>query len=160
SSGVCFTGSLSVETFTGISIIRSMSHKTQKTQVYGETELLLCCARTRMEPDIEERIQMLLRESLDWKYLLARAWRNGFMPLLYHNLSAACPEAVPVRPLAQLRNHFFANAANSFLLTEELRKLLDRFETHGISAISYKGPVLAAFIYGNLLLRESGDLDI
>jgi hypothetical protein len=34
------------------------------------------------------------------------------------------------------------------------------FETHQIPAISFKGPVLAASVYGNLALREFLDLDI
>ena len=34
------------------------------------------------------------------------------------------------------------------------------FESHGVSAIPYKGPVLAASAYGNLGLREFVDIDV
>lgn len=32
-------------------------------------ELLLCCARTRMEPGTTERVRQLLKEEIDWNYL-------------------------------------------------------------------------------------------
>jgi hypothetical protein len=53
-----------------------------------------------------------------------------------------------------------ANSARNFRLTAELLKILALFEGHGISAIPFKGPVDAILIYGNLALREFGDLDI
>jgi hypothetical protein len=46
------------------------------------------------------------------------------------------------------------------LVTEELLKLLTLFEAHALPAIPYKGPVIAAFVYGNLSLRQFADLDI
>jgi len=82
------------------------------------------------------------------------------MPLLYHNLSSIAPEALPPSALAQLRGYFYANARYCFHLIHELLELLDLFHAHGIPAIPYKGPVLAASIYGNPLLRQAGDLDI
>ncbi len=39
-------------------------------------------------------------------------------------------------------------------------KLLKAFENHGITAIPFKGPVLAASAYKNIALRQFGDLDI
>ncbi len=42
----------------------------------------------------------------------------------------------------------------------ELQRILDIFKSHGITAIPYKGPVLAIQAYGNLAFREFGDLDI
>jgi hypothetical protein len=79
---------------------------------------------------------------------------------LYQSLNTTCPEAVPKANLAQLRNYFHANAQRNLFLTQELLKLLTLFKTNGISAIPYKGPVLAVAVYGNLALRQFGDLDI
>ncbi len=45
-------------------------------------------------------------------------------------------------------------------LTRELLKLLGLFDAHGVRAIPYKGPTLAAIAYGNLALREFDDLDV
>ncbi len=111
-------------------------------------ELLLHCAKTCLEAEEE------------WTYLVETALAHGVMPLLYRSLHAACPNAVPKEILEQLRDHFYANAARNLFLTKELLKLLHLLEAHKILAIPYKGPILAAFIYGNLALREFGDLDI
>jgi len=82
------------------------------------------------------------------------------MPLLYRSLSTVCPDALPRAVLDKLRLRFYANARLNFVLTEELLGLLDLFQAHGIAAIPYKGPALAAAVYRNLALRQAGDLDI
>jgi hypothetical protein len=45
-------------------------------------------------------------------------------------------------------------------MTGELIRLLDLFEAHGIAAIPYKGPTLAALAYGNVAFRVFSDLDL
>jgi len=126
----------------------------------SELELLFCCARTCVDPISAKRIRSLLREDMDWSYLLQTASRWRVMPLLYWNLNAICPEDVPEAILAQLGDHFLTNAQHNLFLTGELLKLLNLLERHGIPAIPLKGPVLAASIYGNLAFRCFGDLDI
>lgn len=127
---------------------------------HPEAELLLCCARTCMDSERAERIRALLREDIDWAYLLRIALRHRMMPLLYWNLHATCPEAVPQVLLDQLQDHFHANVRHNLFLTGELLKLLQLFKGAGISALPFKGPVLAASVYGNLSLRQFSDLDI
>lgn len=82
------------------------------------------------------------------------------MPLLHQSLNNTCSEAVPQDILTQLRNHFHANAIRNLFLTNKLLKLLNLFEAQGISAIPYKGPILAASVYKSLSLRQFCDLDI
>ena len=125
-----------------------------------EIELLLCCARTQPSPEIGQQIQTLAQQSLDWSYLLQTAARHSVLPLLYQNLRTLCPEAVPKPVLSELRNFFHTNAAHSLFLTQELLKILKLFQDNDIPAIPFKGPVLAVSVYGNLALRQFGDLDI
>jgi len=127
----------------------------------SEVELLLLCARTRVDSEIAGRVETLLKEDIDWNYVLEIAGRHGVMPLLYWNLNAICPEAVPKPILDQLREYFQRNAQINMLMAGELLKLLNLFKANGISAVPYKGPALAATIYGNLALRPRFlDLDI
>src|SRR5215204_537674 len=127
----------------------------------SEVELLLLCARTRMDSETAGRVATLLKEDIDWNYVLEIAGRHGVMPLLYWNLNAICPEAVPKPILDQLREYFQKNAQINMLMAGELLKLLNLFKANGISAVPYKGPALAATIYGNLALRPRFlDLDI
>jgi Uncharacterised nucleotidyltransferase len=125
-----------------------------------EDELLLCCARTSIDANRAAQIQALLREDLDWAHLIEIASMNGMTPLLYRSLSAICPEAVPGASMEQLRDQFEANTRYNLYLTAELLKLLDLLETHGIPALPFKGPVLAASVYSDLSLRQFDDLDI
>lgn len=125
-----------------------------------EDELVLRCARVSVNPEEADRIAVLLQEDLDWEYLLAMAGRHRVVPLLYWHLDAISPEAVPKTILDRLRNYFHGNNLRNLFLTGELLELLRAFEARGLPIIAYKGPVLAASVYGNLALREFGDLDI
>jgi hypothetical protein len=52
------------------------------------------------------------------------------------------------------------NAQRNLFLAATLLKLLRLLEAHGTPAVPFKGPVLAVVAYGNLALRQFGDLDI
>lgn len=80
--------------------------------------------------------------------------------LLYWHLDAFCSDAVPESVFEHLRDHFHANSLRKLFLTGELLRLLNAFKLQGIPAIPYKGPALAASVYGNLALRDFNDLDI
>ena len=125
-----------------------------------ENRLLLCCARNHIDSIRAEQIKTLLHENLDWDYLLQTAFSHKVTPLLYCSLNSTCPEAVPQARLAQLRDYFHSNARRNLFLTGELLKILNLFSTHRIPAIAFKGPVLAASVYGQLVLRQFCDLDI
>ncbi|HEY9846096.1 MAG TPA: nucleotidyltransferase family protein, partial [Candidatus Caenarcaniphilales bacterium] len=125
-----------------------------------EVELLLCCARTTLDPGIAERMRTLLQANLNWKFLVEIAFCHGVTPLLFWHLKAAAPEAVPTACWLQLQTYFHTNARRNLFLTGELLPLLKFFEAHNIPAIAFKGPLLALSVYGNLALRQFGDLDI
>ncbi|MBC1224356.1 nucleotidyltransferase family protein [Nostoc sp. UCD121] len=135
------------------------SHTKESVATNPEIDLLVCCVRTCIDSKTAERIKTLLQQEIDWTYLIHLASRHGVMPLLYQSLNT-CPEVVPKTILGQLRSYFHANALHNLFLTQELLKLLELFQENNIRAIAYKGPVLAASVYGNLSLRQFSDLDI
>ena len=125
-----------------------------------EDALLLSCARTHVDLADAERIRAQTRVELDWKYLIRTACRHGVLPLIYRSLNTTCAAAVPNVPLNKLRTLFHTNARANLLTTGDLLKLLSMLEEHGIAAIPFKGPVLAASAYGDVSLRQYMDLDI
>jgi hypothetical protein len=146
---------------TSISVAPSqLSIKESAQTTRPEIELLLCCARTQPSSEISQQIQNLVQQSINWDFLLQTAARHKVLPLLYQNLKTLCPEAVPKPVLSELRNFFHTNAARNLFLTQELLKILKLFQDNDIPVIPFKGPVLAASVYGNLALRQFGDLDI
>jgi hypothetical protein len=135
-------------------------HNGSGGEIRPEIELLLCCARLHVKPEGSLRLRGLLRQELDWDYLLGAASIHGVIPLLYHHLKANGPEAIPAPVWSRLQEESFQNTAWNLFLTRELLKILALFEAEGISAIPFKGPALAAFAYGNLSLRQFSDLDL
>jgi hypothetical protein len=121
---------------------------------------LLCCARTVVEPHQAERIKALVQQSINWEWLLELAIGHAVMPLLAKNLSTVCPDAVPEAVGQQLRVYSYQLTLRNLSLTGELCRLLQLLEEHDIQAIPFKGPILAALVYGNIALRQFGDLDI
>jgi hypothetical protein len=113
-----------------------------------------------MDSETAERIRTLLRAHIDWQYLTATARQHRVMPLLYWNLQAVCPAAVPATTMDQLRRYFHTITLGNLFLVRELCSLLSMLDAHGIPAIPYKGPVLAISVYGNLALRQFRDLDV
>jgi hypothetical protein len=125
-----------------------------------EAELLLRTARVVLGGAAADRVRALLRHGLDWARLLGAAEAHGTAPLLYWHLSRLAPAAVPGAVLEDLRHRFLNNARRSLLLTGELLRLLGLFAAHGVRAVPFKGPTLAAYAYGNLALRQFTDLDL
>jgi len=124
-----------------------------------EPKLLLCAARQFVSSEPAEGFPELLRHVTDWPRLFELASRHGVSPLvaqLLHQFDRPLPEFCATQLQAESRER----ARQSLYLTAELLKVLDLFETHSIPALAFKGPVLAASLYGNIALRESVDLDI
>lgn len=126
----------------------------------AETELLLCCARLVLEPGGRERILRLLESGVDWARVLAMAGENGLLPLLYRHLNALPAGALPKDVLVELWGRHEATSRRNHARVIELLQILQLFDANGIPAIPYKGPALAVSVYGDVALREFGDLDI
>ncbi|MFB2939260.1 nucleotidyltransferase family protein [Aerosakkonemataceae cyanobacterium BLCC-F154] len=129
-------------------------------KVCPELEVLLICATTLVTEERVDRLKILLQGNIDWASLLKKASQHKLMPLLYSNLNSICPEAVPKAILTKLKIDFQYHTRRCLFLCGELVRLLNLFEEQGIAVLPFKGPVLAASAYGNLLLRQFGDLDI
>ena len=122
-----------------------------------EDKLLLLCARTAPESETKAKIRSLIDEGVNWDHLIQRAAQQRLTQLLYWNLKDF---SIPETVLTELKESFEENARGNLLMLGELLKVLKLFASEGISAVSYKGPVLAILAYGNLSLRQFNDLDI
>lgn len=125
-----------------------------------EAELILSCARTRMDARSAARCVALARGPLDWGRLIGTAAPHGVVPLLHMHLGALCADAVPTEALGRMRTHCRRAQARGLAQAGDLLEIVRRFAEAGVPVLPYKGPTLAAALYGNLALRESGDLDV
>ena len=121
---------------------------------------MLCCGRICPDQASAERIRILLNLDLDWAYLTGLATRLKTKPLLFWNLQACGSEFVPPTVLNQLKNSFQNNAWFNHFLSQKVADLVEMFQQNGISVIPFKGVSLAASLYGDLTLRQTGDLDM
>jgi hypothetical protein len=125
-----------------------------------EIALVLCCSRTHMDTSGQELLQSLVQSGIDWPKVAALAVGHGIVPLVLQNLATHCAASVPSLQREQLKLHRLAIASWNLYLTQALLRVLTILNSEGIRALPFKGPTLAAAIYGNLAGRQSSDLDI
>ncbi len=125
-----------------------------------ETAVLRCCGRARLSPEHRARLRELLAQRIDWDILLGLARGHGMVPLLSRHLLAHADPLVPAAARDSLRRHVTESARRTLALTGELLRLLRLLRDAHIPALVLKGPVLALAAYGDLTLREFGDLDL
>ncbi len=109
---------------------------------------------------VAEKIRALAAGPLDWDFVFTAAAENSITPLLILQLRATAADVLPAGVRERLRDAARAHVASSLFWTAELIKITEAFRAAGIQVIPYKGPVLAAQAYGDITLREYGDLDI
>ena len=113
--------------------------QTKTSEIRPEDELLLSCARIRLDSGRASRIRELAQMDLSWDYLLKSAGRHGLIPLLYRHLHATAG-VIPGSVLERLRKLVHANAARNLLLTSELLAILPLLQAEGILAIPFAAP--------------------
>jgi hypothetical protein len=145
-------------------IASTVAHSQEKALVVPEWNLLLAAAL----PDATEIDLARLRTSfekatldraVEWESLLLLADEHGLSSLLYQNLTRAS-DLVPAQVIAKLRQRYASNVHKSLFLARELIRVLDCLDALGIEAISYKGVALSELYYGDLALRQPGDIDL
>jgi hypothetical protein len=122
--------------------------------------LLLRCISPETDSQTVQQIKTLAQGQIDWQSLVQIAKAHRVMPLLYNRLSTACPQTVPASLLNELRYYCKNIAIRNLSTTAELRRLLLLMKSQGIDTLPYKGPMLTQMLYGDLELRQFGDLDI
>jgi hypothetical protein len=142
----------------------SPAAQTRTGSVPSAWDLLLAAGSADAAGSDLARLRFLLERALsertfDWDGLRRLADENGTSSLLYLNLSRLT-DLVPAPTLAALRQRYESNVHKSLFLARELIRILDCLATRGIAAIPYKGIVLSELYYGDMALRQPGDLDL
>jgi hypothetical protein len=123
---------------------------------------------------LDEEESLFIRDYLarllasDIRHLTALASRHGILPLVYRTLKRVAREhSSLLSPLSSLelllsglQSAYRAIARRNMLMSAELIRLVELLEGHGIGVLAFKGPVLAQMAFGDITLRQYGDLDI
>src|SRR6185436_7622899 len=116
-----------------------------------ENELLLSVAR-REVPDA------LVRQQLDWDYVVATARAHGLLPLLHKHVGTS--ELVPGHVLSYLKREAVANSQSMLHLAGKQLRIYKLFKEHRLPVAIFKGALLAQMAYGEMSLRQAGDIDM
>jgi hypothetical protein len=125
-----------------------------------EKQLLICCARTGKQAGFREQIRQLLGSPIDWDLLLVEAHNHSVTPLVCRQLALAASDVLDPARLQQLKQTGRGYAMRNLVLSAELVTIMSLFQSAGLQAIPYKGPVLAVQAYDDVALRQFEDLDI
>jgi hypothetical protein len=116
-----------------------------------ENELLLSVARRDVS-------HALVRQQLDWDYVVATARAHGLLPLLQKHVADAA--VVPGHVLSCLKREAVANSQSMLHLAGKQLRIYKLFQEHGIPVAIFKGALLAQMAYGEISLRQAGDIDM
>jgi len=125
-----------------------------------ELKILLYCRRASLNTEDGVKLQQLLTQRVDWDRLMALAKRHGLRPLLHRTIASLEHAGIPAKMRHQLKLAYFQNVADTLMLNSELDSVLTALDEVDIPVIPHKGVTLGTYIYGNAVLRESGDIDI
>lgn len=121
-----------------------------------EWQLLLAASRADRSP---EEISSLLQLPIPWNKLLGLAENHGVSPLLYRAL-IPFPKSIPDDVSVRLASRHQTNIHKAMMLSRELICILEILAEKGIEVMPYKGPTLAELVYGDIALRQTGDIDL
>jgi hypothetical protein len=125
----------------------------------AEWPLLLAACSAPPAKEKLERLRALAGKPVSWLSVCDLADRHGTAPLLYQALTEAGAE-VPADAMRLLRERYQLNLHKSLFLTRELIRVLNRLSQSNIQVMPYKGATLAEQMYGDIALRQAGDIDL
>ena len=99
--------------------------------------------------------------TVDWEYLVSLAEKHRVLPVFYVNVKkAGLRTFIPESLYKRLFRRYADIVAYNLRLCGKLAMILSLFESRGIPAVPFKGPLLAQALYGDEVLRYYQDLDI
>jgi hypothetical protein len=125
-----------------------------------EIELILACCRNPRQSSADSSALQIINSGIDWGLLfeLTNFHRVGLI-VGRHLLTVGAAD-VPKQVAEQIRYSQRAAAMKMMGQTAELIRILKVLVENGVQAIPFKGPVLAQYLYGDMILRESSDIDL
>ena len=123
----------------------------------SENHLILLVARRELDDDQRAEVRRLLQQEINWDYLFATAQAHGLLPLLHKHLIGT---TVPAHFLSRLKRESVANSQNVLHLIGKQLRVYKLFKENDIPVALFKGPLLAQMAYGEISLRQAGDIDV
>lgn len=137
----------------------SSSKPTAEIWGIGDQEWRLLLAACSPESSSAREVGSAINRPLRWDSLFEAAENHGVLPLLNQAL-APFRDSIPTADLATLNSKYRANLHRAMMLSRELIRIVDTLAENGIEVMPYKGLALAESLYGDIALRQTGDIDL
>ena len=125
----------------------------------SEWSILLAACSVTPADQKHSLLAPLLQQSVRWPLLFALAEEHGVQPLLLQSLLDV-EQNVPGENLLSLKQSCQVNLHKALLLSRELIRIVGHLSALGMEVMPYKGLALAEIAYGDIALRQSGDIDL
>jgi hypothetical protein len=118
---------------------------------------MVACLQTYLKRAPPPELQARGVADLDFERLLEMCRHHEVTPLVYRALKRSGFEAATLEPF---RRDVEAETRWAFSFTQHTLALLRRFHDEGVPVLSHKGVVLSHFLFGDVALRPTKDIDI
>ncbi|HFD14229.1 MAG TPA: hypothetical protein ENJ34_02895 [Epsilonproteobacteria bacterium] len=119
----------------------------------NELKFLIVCCQTN---PFEEEIAFIQSFMQNNQSLITVASQHGILPVVYKSIKKQCP----TQNIQHWQSAYQQIAHRNMLMTSELIKIIHLLQKNNIQALSFKGPTLSQSTYGDITLRQYGDIDI
>ncbi|MDQ7047429.1 MAG: nucleotidyltransferase family protein [Sulfurovum sp.] len=140
-----------------------MPIQTIKTPLSNDLLFFIACCQTEVSKEDIHLIQKYLNTpNIDIPRLIALAIGHGILPLVYKTIKTIQSDSTLVNTeiLLAFKTHYMRISQRNMLMSAELIRIIKLLKDHGIEALAFKGPTLSQMAYGDITLRQYGDLDV
>ena len=119
--------------------------------------VVLACRVHFKTSTIGELQSFIIANEIKWERVLSISNKHSIRPLVYKILADVTkPEPVA----AKIKEEYFSVITKSWQQAIETERLINLLKANGILAVPYKGTVFSKQFYGDLISRESSDIDL
>ncbi len=124
--------------------------------------LLVCAQSKHAKEDILYTSSYIQKNQFNLETIIGLATSHGILPLVYKAVKESLKDvsATNIHILPTLKLHYISIVQRNMSMSSELIKLLHTLKEEHIKAIAFKGPTLSQMAYGDITLRQYGDIDI
>jgi len=121
-----------------------------------DIQLIIQCCTFNVDSN---KIKPLIQQIKNWEVFIDLAFSHGVFPLVYKELKKY-RSLIPQEIFHIMKIYNINIVKQNMLMSAELIKVMQILEENNIEALAFKGPTLAQMAYGDITLRQYGDLDI
>lgn len=126
-----------------------------------EDKLILAAVKIQPSAAELDEIDSLITQVVDWEHFVDKIIERGIAPLLFKKLPLLSNVAVmPEVVVSKLQQTYYRTLSRSMVLYDTFGKIATAFNDKGIDLIVLKGIYLSEFLYHDIGLRQSSDIDI